>query len=209
MDWKRRCKRAFISHKRDHRRFMAHLSSALGDWRVHGFVAHEHIPGGAEWRAEIIGALRTCDFVIAYLTVDWNESAWTNQEVGMAMALDKPVVSVMAGCDPVGFMSVNQGIPHVDGQKAPALAPEILAALANTHAKVGAEVLVNALVNAGSFDAARDAAKAIPAVKYATAEMVAEVEKAAETNPDITNLFPDRMWHVEQAIKHLKALAED
>lgn len=207
MKWTDGQTRAFLSHTHAHAKFVSQLSSALGDWGVQGFVAHAHIDSGAVWRAEIREALGAAEFLVAFLTEDWLNSDWTDQEVGFALGRGIPVVAVMAGATPHGFLSDRQGIPHPDDERAPALATKIIQALQVMDPRFGGMVLSRALLNAGSFDGARDVVRALLEVKYADQDIVALAERAAKENFQVSGLAWGRAAERDQALAHLRKLA--
>ena len=44
------------------------------------------------------------------MTDEFQDSDWTDQEIGFAMGRKKPIVSVRMGTDPYGFIGKYQGI---------------------------------------------------------------------------------------------------
>jgi len=68
------------------------------------FVAHEDIHPGHEWQDEIENALASMDGFAALLTEGFHDSAWTDQEVGYALARGVPMIAVRLGRDPYGFI---------------------------------------------------------------------------------------------------------
>src|SRR5687768_1035101 len=74
-----------ISHTSAHKREVGLLSSALSAHGIAGFVAHDSITPTAAWQDVIVTALRECEALAAYLTDDFPQSKWTDQEVGAAV----------------------------------------------------------------------------------------------------------------------------
>jgi hypothetical protein len=76
------------------------------------FLAHKDISVSAEWRAEILKHLDNCSALMAIVTKSFAESAWTNQEVGIALGREKPIVSLMFNGSKLvpGFLEALQGI---------------------------------------------------------------------------------------------------
>lgn len=108
--WKEGQLRVFISHLSAHKVFASDLQSALADLGICGFVAHEDIEPDEEWQTEIERALRTCDALIALLHAGFNESTWTDQEVGYALGRGVPVFSVRLDMAPYGLFGKKAGI---------------------------------------------------------------------------------------------------
>ena len=106
--WKEGQLRVFISHISAHKIFASELQSALMNFGMCAFVAHEDIEPTAEWQDEIEKALRTCDALVALLNPKFNESTWTDQEVGYGLGRGIPVFSVRLGMSPYGLFGRKQ-----------------------------------------------------------------------------------------------------
>lgn len=76
------------------------------------FLAHEDIEPSSEWEAEIISQLKSCDAFIALLTNNFNNSEWTNQEVGIALERGVQIIAINAGANPHGFIKRYQALKH-------------------------------------------------------------------------------------------------
>lgn len=101
----------FISHKSEHQKLVSELASSLLSYGISCFVAHEDIEPTTKWRNEIENALRSMDVFLAFLTDDFSESDWTNQEVGFAIAKEVPIIPLkISSKNPCGFMSVYQAL---------------------------------------------------------------------------------------------------
>jgi len=83
--WKEEQPRVFISHLASIKTKAKNLKSALADYSIISFVAHEDIEPTKEWQTEIEIGLSTMDALIALLTPGFKESNWTDQEVGVAI----------------------------------------------------------------------------------------------------------------------------
>lgn len=97
-------------------------------------------------RAQFHGRCRLGPFGRLY------QSLWTHQEVGFASARDVPIVPILNGEVPSGFLAQIQGFPWQAGQEAQ-LAPSILDRLNQSEAlqpKLG-EGLANALKHSESY----------------------------------------------------------
>ncbi len=103
--------RLFLSHISSEMRFVSFLADSLERFGVHGFVAHAHVDPGREWAEVIRSSLLTCDALVAVLHPGFQESEWTDQEVGIVMGQGKFAVAVRAGMNPYGFLGAVQGIP--------------------------------------------------------------------------------------------------
>jgi hypothetical protein len=102
--------RLFLSHKTEVKKETAALKERLQLLGVSCFVAHEDIHPGHEWQDEIENALASMDGFAALLTEGFHDSAWTDQEVGYALARGVPMIAVRLGRDPYGFIGKFQGL---------------------------------------------------------------------------------------------------
>jgi hypothetical protein len=117
--WKPDMIRVFVSHRDKYKVKARDLADALEPFGFSCFVAHDTITPMAEWRLEIMKGLQTMDILLIFLTDDFHDSIWTDQEVGFALGDAKPVVSVKFGTkDPQGFIS------HIQALKGDIDAPE-------------------------------------------------------------------------------------
>ena len=110
--------RFFISHRDDHKVDAKKLALELGKVGISSFVAHDSIQPMSTWKNEILKALLTMDACLCYITQDFYESVWTNQEVGFALARGVPIYLYSADkTDPQGFkldtQAIKAGVPNL------------------------------------------------------------------------------------------------
>jgi hypothetical protein len=61
------------------------------------------------WQQEIEKGLETMEVMLAFITDDFHDSVWTNQEVGYALGKGVPIIPVKFGRnDPDGFIGSKQ-----------------------------------------------------------------------------------------------------
>jgi len=109
--WSHNKIRLFISHRDQYKVDVKNLSNELAIHGISGFVAHESIPEQSFWRTEILKALRSMDACLCYITDDFFDSIWTNQEIGYALAKGVPIYLYRVNkTDPKGFLSDIQAI---------------------------------------------------------------------------------------------------
>ena len=151
--WKPAFARVFVSHRDQHKVAARSLAEALSTYGISSFVAHDTIKPMSEWRAEIMKGLETMEVMLLFLTDDFEESCWTNQEVGYALGNGVPVVSLKLGRkDPPGFVSHLQafkGRPESPAASARGLFPLIVDALGRQERLQ--EMMIRSFVEAGSF----------------------------------------------------------
>ncbi len=104
--------RLFMSHTAANKRAMADLKARLlTDFGIEGFVAHDDINPAAEWVNEIEIALDTCHAIAAYITDDFHQSLWTDQEIGYCLKRRILVVPLRVDANPYGFFARFQALP--------------------------------------------------------------------------------------------------
>jgi hypothetical protein len=109
--WKHGNLRLFISHRDTHKVAARQLAVALSSFGVSSFVAHDTIEPMSTWQREIEKGLETMEVMLAFLTDNFHESAWTNQEIGYALGKGVPIIAVkFEKKDPVGFIGVKQAL---------------------------------------------------------------------------------------------------
>ncbi len=109
--WKSGMIRLFISHRDKWKAEANELAQALEAYGISCFVAHDSIEPMSIWQAEIIKGLETMEVVLAFVTDDFHESIWTNQEIGFALGKDIPIVAVkLQTKDPEGFIGNQQAL---------------------------------------------------------------------------------------------------
>jgi hypothetical protein len=103
--------RLFVSHRDVHKRKALDLQRALDGFGVSSFVAHETIEPNKEWAREITLGLETMEVMLVFLTNDFSESVYTNQEVGFALGRNSPIIALkLEKADPPGFISHKQAL---------------------------------------------------------------------------------------------------
>ena len=109
--WRPKTIRAFISHSDAAKKYANQLAAELDIHGISSFVAHDAIEPDEDWQDEIELALQSMDVMLAFITDDFFESAWTNQEIGYALARKIPIISIKVGKqDPAGFIRNRQAI---------------------------------------------------------------------------------------------------
>lgn len=148
----------FISHRDEQRANLALLASALQRYGIAAFLAHDAIVAGRDWRGELLRGLGTMDALLAYCSPNFADSDWTAQEVGFAFGKGVPVVSVLAGENPSGFLEQWQGIRGVVNSEETArdIAESVFERLAAADAAKEplSDGLASQLKFAGSWDTA-------------------------------------------------------
>lgn len=109
--WKLGLARVFVSHRDDYKAEARELGEALEEYGISCFIAHDTITPLAEWRDQIMKGLETMEAMVVFLTDDFQESLWCQQEVGFALGKGTPIVPLKLGSkDPPGFISHLQAL---------------------------------------------------------------------------------------------------
>ena len=120
-------------------------------------MAHDTIEPMAQWKAEILKGLETMEIMLAFVTDDFHQRTWTDQEVGFALGRNIPVLSLkLQQSDPEGFIGDQQALRGSLNDPA-ASVPDIYELLAE---KLGNKErlqsgLISAFVASPSFDETR------------------------------------------------------
>ena len=108
--WSKPGFKLFISHVSTAKDKLASLSENLEEYGIISFLAHEDIKPLDSWRDVLMKALRSMDSLISFHTEGFDQSSWCGQEVGIAMGLGIPVIPIMSGGVPTGFISALQAV---------------------------------------------------------------------------------------------------
>ena len=197
----------FISHTHPNAPFAAEISKYLGRCLIESFVAHSDIEPSEKWMRVIESALLTCHAVVALVTPDFRESQWCDQEIGFCLARSMLVVPLMRDVNPHGFLSEFQGVKmteHTHPQTAAKNVFRILAARPETRDRMVPSV-VRRYSQSGSYESTREAFTLLGKIpKEAwTPEMVNEVEKAADDNPQVKDAVTQKGTKIPEAVEVL------
>ena len=185
----------FISHTSSRKEEVHALRDALAAYDIEAFVAHDDIEPTQAWQDEIEIALATCEALVAWLSADFVESKWCDQEVGYVIGRPKVVIPVRIDANPHGFIGKYQALPGA-GRPYADTARDIADILLTNElsARRMAELAVAQFVNAYSFDSARtrfDRLKRIPRSAW-TQELLDQVKAAPGANDQIEHAFHER-----------------
>jgi hypothetical protein len=105
----------FISYSSKNGRLAREVKSELESAYYTCFLAHDDIEVSSDWHEEIWKALHACNTFLGLVTDEFNASAFCQQEVGAALALEKARLLVRLGVpDPPGFAGRFQGVKRKD-----------------------------------------------------------------------------------------------
>lgn len=197
--WKEGQLKVFLSHLTTERQQAANIQTALENFGMSAFVAHNDINPTAEWQVEIETALATCDLLVAIIHPKFVESKWCDQEIGYALGRGIPVFTVRCGEDPHGFVSRFQAF-NGNGKSPFEIAKEIFEA-AIEHKKLQAKmagILVDLFVNSGSFATAKTRISYLEKLKVWDKSYSLRISKAVGENSQI-----EGSWGVPEQVEAL------
>lgn len=109
--WKPNHIRLFISHRDRYKKEAQNLANILEKYGISAFVAHDTIEPMTTWQEEIMKGLQTMEIMLAFITDDFAESSWTNQEIGFALGRNIPIISLkLENENPSGFIQIKQAL---------------------------------------------------------------------------------------------------
>lgn len=175
--------RLFLSHKAEFKREAALLKEHLKRYAVSVFVAHEDVHPTKPWQDEIECALASMDGFLALLTKGFDESRWTGQEIGYAVARGVPIIPIRHGMDPFGFIGGIQALTcPLDA------APKKIVKLLLKEPQMMAAYLT-AVEKCGSWDAANSLAELFTEIEVLEPSDAARLVNAHNTNPEVSASF--------------------
>ena len=107
--------RAFISYSVKDKSVGVEVKTALAEYGIKSFLAHDDLHISEEWKDRILEELKRCDVFVPLLSEDFRRSHWTDQETGIVFGRTDVVIIPLSidGTRPYGFIS------HVQGKKIP------------------------------------------------------------------------------------------
>lgn len=188
--------RVFISHLSKNKVFASDLQAEMAKLGISGFVAHEDIEPDEEWQSEIERALRTCDALVALLHDGFNESTWTDQEVGYALGRGVPVFSVRLDMSPYGLFGKKQAF-NGKGKELSTIANELHNSYLK-HPKTQdhlCDQIVASFCNSSSFAIARDVCTSLENLPIWKSDYTKNIRSAVDNNSQIASSWgvPERV----------------
>ena len=180
--------RLFLSHVSKHKIAVSRVKELLSLCGVDAFVAHEDIEPSLEWQREIELALRSMHALAALVTPDFDQSNWTDQEVGWALGRGVPVVPVRLGADPYGLAGKFQGVSGTLEQPESFANAIVRTLLTNSQScREMRRALVAAFAKATSFDMAEIVSRLLVTTTDVTDEERDVLWKACTENAYVVN----------------------
>lgn len=191
--------RVFLSHLATNKEKTSELRACLSDYGISAFVAHEDIEPTKQWQTEIESAFNSMDALVALLTPGFNESNWCDQEVGVAIGRQLPIIAVRQGLDPYGFIGKYQAVQGA-GKTPQQLADEIFH-LFLPKSIIGPKIanwLVDQFCASNSYERSKKLIELIKKSPFINSNHVAKMKKANKNNSQVY-----QAWGVPNEIKNL------
>jgi TIR domain len=149
-------------------------------------VAHDDIEPTRAWQTEIERALASMDALVALLTTGFSGSWWTNQEVGVALGRNVPVICVRIDEDPKGFVGADQAIPGLN-RSPQELAAEVIRVMSGQPGLASALFLglVIQWESAATFQEGIRALRQLEDCDHLPPQLLERIERAFETNDQL------------------------
>jgi len=100
--------RVFVSYANKDKLLAGALKKCLERFGLDVFLAHEDIMPTLEWQKKTLSKIKQTNVLIALLTNNFRDADYTAQEIGVAIALQKLIISLKADVDPYGFINKYQ-----------------------------------------------------------------------------------------------------
>ena len=101
----------FISYSDKDKNLAGEIKNELEQFKISVFLAHDGmIPTGSRWDDQIKKNIKNCDIFLTLFTKNFIESEWTCQEIGIAIGMNKSIISLKIDVDPTGFLKGEQAL---------------------------------------------------------------------------------------------------
>jgi hypothetical protein len=184
--WSAGAPRVFLSHRAEFKKQAKELKVELSRFSAAPFVAHEDIEPTRAWQTEIERALASMDVMVALPTSGFSSSWWTNQEIGVALGRNVPVICVRIDEDPKGFVGPNQAIPGWR-RSSREVASEVIRVMSGQTSLASALILglVIQWESARTFQEGIRAIGQLERCERVTPELLERIERAYEANDQL------------------------
>ncbi len=173
--------RIFLSHKAQYKVETAKIQEELATYGISSFVAHNDIEPTREWQDEIENALHTMDVLVALMTEGFQESNWTDQEIGFALGRKKQVIAVRMGTDPYGFIGRYQAVTATWDNATVNIVKALM-----KHEKM-VEVYIELMRECRSFNSGNKLAEYLPSIESLSSTQVSEIIEVFNGNDQVNS----------------------
>ena len=103
--------RIFFSHAEEDKKLAGEIKNELKKFQINIFLAHDDmIPMEPAWDVQIKENIENCDVFLSLFTENFIKSEWTCQEIGIALGMNKSILSLKTNVDPTGFLQKGQAL---------------------------------------------------------------------------------------------------
>ena len=180
-----------MSYADENKELAGKIKSMLNEFGIEVFLAHEDLPGGKGWEDEIIKNIKKCDIFVAPLTKDFLQSAYANQEIGIAIAHFKKIIPLQVDAVPQGFIKRFQSTRKLNQSRIEMFPIEFIKAL-NVDNKLKGKMidcLVGSFVKSSNFSDAKVRGMLLETCDGFSKERVNKIVKAAPENDQVYKCF--------------------
>ena len=201
--------RLFLSHKAEDKKQATQFKEAMAYFGVSCFVAHEDIKPTKEWQNEIEKALFSMNAMVALMTDDFSNSCWTDQEVGVAIGRQIPIIPIRLGMDPYGFIGKYQALSG-SNKNAEALAEEVYELLWTMSVLKTSlsESLVTRFEKSKDYRHANVLMEHLNKIENAPPQLVERLEKASTNNNQVAGAYKVK-GRLHVLIRQLRGASEE
>ena len=178
--------RVFISHTNQFKNDAMSIKNALKVFGIASFVAHSDIEPSEEWQKEIVCALSSMNLFIALLTEGFNESYWTDQEVGFALARKVPILPVSREVLPYGFIEKIQALKWSRSSAEPVASKIMEMALKKDKLKSYAKsAFIEAMAGSGCWAETNKLSRILPYIESLTSDEADRLVNVYNSNSQV------------------------
>lgn len=160
--------------------------SALG---ISPFVSEEDIQPSESWASALRSALSSMHVMVVFLTKDYHQSIWTNQEIGFAISRKITIIPVDLGAKPEGFLTEFQCLSCDTEKIAEKLFSKFISMYPDSYNTLSLNRAVYNLEHARNYEAANNAAYDLYHHKDLSDDMVSRVINAYNSNNQVRDAF--------------------
>lgn len=154
-----------------------------------GFLAHEDIKPSYEWQKEIYRNLLECKIFIPYITKNFKESDWTDQECGIVCTHSKLIIPLQVELTPYGFINKFQGLKFNPEEISSGI-DKIVQVILNSE-KLGdlKEFFIEQFIRSNNFESANEISKKLQYYDTFSVEEVKKICKDSLRNDQVLGAF--------------------
>lgn len=185
--------KAFISYATDNKKLAHGIKENLEIYGVTTFLAHDDIKPTEEWQDRILEELHSSQIFIPVLTDEFPMSAWTDQEVGIALSTGALIIPIKVTINPYGFIARYQALKlkKEDVSKACYNILHIIAAKPLLAQEIR-DLIIGVFGDSSSFSNAEENAEVVASLSNYTSAQFKRIANHILENSQIYNSFGAR-----------------